>query len=126
MAAPALRPEPCLCAGAGDAGELRSQPEGRSEGREGPRVLRGCVGLMCRCSDGKGGDVISSLGLYFVQPYIFLFLRFSCSWLCWVFFAAHRLSLVVAGGGSSLMVAASLDAEHRLYVSGLQQLWSPG
>ena len=41
--------------------------------------------------------------------------------LCWVFFAAHRLSLVAASGGCSLVVVcgsliavASLVAEHGL------------
>ena len=42
-------------------------------------------------------------------------------WLCWVFIASHRLSLVVASRGSSLVVVqelliamAFLVAEHQL------------
>ena len=41
-------------------------------------------------------------------------------WLCWVFIAVHRLSLVAASGGYSLVAhgiliaMASLAAEHRV------------
>ena len=51
----------------------------------------------------------------------FFFNNFIYFWLCWVFIAAHRLSLVAASRGYSadtvhglLIVMASL-AEHRLY-----------
>ena len=52
-------------------------------------------------------------------------------WLYWIFAALHRLSLVVASGGHSVVVCepivvASLVAEHRLWVGGLQQLQHTG
>ena len=64
--------------------------------------------------------------------YVFVF------WLQWVSVAVHRLSLVVAGGGSSVLqcrlltAAASPVAEHRLQAGGLQEscvgsrVWFPG
>ena len=55
----------------------------------------------------------------------FLFISF---WLHWVFIVAHRLSLVAASGGYSLVVVhglliavASLVAEHRLQGTQLVQ-----
>ena len=46
-------------------------------------------------------------------------------WLCWVFFVAHRLSLIVVSGGYSLIVVgglliavASLIVEHGLWSVG--------
>ena len=39
----------------------------------------------------------------FFNMYIFFFFKKSISWLCWVFVAAHKLSLTVAGGGYSLL-----------------------
>ena len=57
----------------------------------------------------------------------FFFNNFIYFWLCWVFIAAHRLSLVVVSGGYSLVamhgrliVAASLFGEHGLSACGLQ------
>ena len=52
-------------------------------------------------------------------------------WLYWIFAALHRLSLVVASEGHSVVlcepiVVASLVAEHRLWVGGLQQLQHAG
>ena len=41
---------------------------------------------------GKGG--ISSLLFFFFNFYLFIYL-----WLCWVFIAAHGLSLVAVSGG---------------------------
>ena len=58
--------------------------------------------------------------LYFLQFFflfkIYLFIYF---WLCWVFVAAHGLSLVAASGGfvavhGLLIVVASLVVEHGL------------
>ena len=56
--------------------------------------------------------------------FVFNFLKdfkiFICFWLCWVFVAAHGLSLFVASRDylvvvqGSLIVVASLIAEHRL------------
>ena len=50
---------------------------------------------------------------------------FVCFWLCWVFVAVIRLSLVVASGGYSLAVVCgllitvgSLVAQHRLQSCG--------
>ena len=50
-----------------------------------------------------------------------------CFWLCWVFIAAHGLSLVVERRSRSLalvcrllVAVASLVAEHRLQVCWLQ------
>ena len=58
-------------------------------------------------------------------PFFFFF-----SWLCWAFVAAQAFSLVVTSGVCSLVVVrgllivlASLAAERRLQVRGLQQLW---
>ena len=52
---------------------------------------------------------------------IFFLNNFIYFWLCWVFIAAHMLSLVVVSGGYSLVVVhghliavASLVAEHRV------------
>ena len=42
-----------------------------------------------------------------IQPTAFLFLLFVCLWLCWVFVAAHGLSVAVADGGSSLIAVLS-------------------
>ena len=57
-------------------------------------------------------------GLCIIFKKIFKFIYF---WLCWVFFAASRLSLVVGSGGYSLVAlhrlliaVASLIVEHRL------------
>ena len=56
--------------------------------------------------------------LFFIYLFIILFIYF---WLCWVFVAAHGLSLVVASRGYSsvvvhrlLIAVASLVAEHGL------------
>ena len=60
------------------------------------------------------------------------FLRTFYFWLWWAFVAARRLSLVVAGGGYSvaarrlLAALASLVAELRIQVCGLQYLWLVG
>ena len=57
---------------------------------------------------------------HFFYVCLFLF-YFICFWLCWVFVAAHGLSLAAASRGSSLVaiqglliVVAPLVAEHRL------------
>ena len=53
--------------------------------------------------------------IIYVDPLIYFF------WLCWVFVAVRSLSLVaVSGVGGLLIVVASLLAEHRLQVRGLQ------
>ena len=57
-------------------------------------------------------EVISHCGVFFV-----LFLFF---WLHWVFVAAHRLSLVAAGGGYSLLRCAGFSLRWLLL------LWSTG
>ena len=63
------------------------------------------------------------------KPYhIFLFSIYLLIFLCcWVFTAAHRLSLVVVSGGPLVLVVhglhiavSSLVAEHRLKACGLQ------
>ena len=67
------------------------------------------------------------------KPMLFLavsavfFFFFFFFWLCWVFVAVRRLSLVVASAGllfvvvrGLLIAVASLFAEHRLYVLRLQ------
>ena len=58
---------------------------------------------------------------FLIQLVLFIFNLYSYFWLCWVFIAVHRLSLVVASGGYSLVVAfgplvavASLVTEHGL------------
>ena len=58
---------------------------------------------------------------------IFFFNNFIYFWLCCVFIAAHRLSLVVVSGGYSLVVVhghlivvASPFGEHGLSAHGLQ------
>ena len=48
---------------------------------------------------------------HFLKIYLFIYL-FIYLWLCWVFTAAHRLSLVAVSG--LLIVVASLVAEHGL------------
>ena len=47
----------------------------------------------------------SSTNPIYVQYCIFIYLKhvFICFWLCWVFVAVHRLSLVVLSRGSSLV-----------------------
>ena len=49
---------------------------------------------------------------------IFFLNNFIYFWLCWVFIAAHRLSLVVVHG--HLIVMASPFGEHGLSAHGLQ------
>ena len=49
------------------------------------------------------------LGHFFFSGSLFFFLFI---WLCWVFIAAHRLSLVAVHG--LLIAVASLVADHRL------------
>ena len=54
---------------------------------------------------------------------------FLCFWLCWVFLAAHGLSLAVVSGGHSLAAGAGfswLAAEHRLQEHRLQSLQHSG
>ena len=61
----------------------------------------------------------------------FFFCSKICCWLCWVFTAAPRLSLVAASGAYPLVVVyrlfkavASLVVEHRCSrACGLQELW---
>ena len=61
-----------------------------------------------------------------------LFLNNIYFWLCWIFVATHRLSLVVASRGYSLVVVCRLliavasVAEHGLQTSGLPSLWHLG
>ena len=57
------------------------------------------------------------MSFYFLKIFIYLFIF----WLCWVFVAARRLSLVAASGGlcffvvcGLLIAGASLVAEHGL------------
>lgn len=40
----------------------------------------------------------------------FIYFIYFYSWLCWVFTAAHRLTLVAASGGSSLVAVQGLLA----------------
>ena len=64
----------------------------------------------------------SPLFILYMCVYIYTHMcyLFICFWLCWVFVAAHGLSLVVASRDylvvvqGSLIVVASLIAEHRL------------
>ena len=65
--------------------------------------------------------------------FLLLFINFCIYfWLCWVFVAARRLSLVAASGGYSLLRCAGfslrwlLVAEHKLQVRGPQQLCHAG
>ena len=69
-------------------------------------------------------------GLFHLFVYFPIYLL--CFWLCWVFVAACRLSLVVASGGYSLagvhgflVVVASL-VEHRPEGPWAQELWCTG
>ena len=70
--------------------------------------------------------LITSLLDWSLKKYLFI------SWLCWVFIAIGRLSLVVASGDDSLDVVCGLLTvvaslvQHRLYSAGLQQLWLAG
>ena len=55
--------------------------------------------------------------LFFSPQFIYLFIYF---WLCWVFVAAHRLSLVAASGGYSLLRCTGFSLQWLLL------LWSMG
>ena len=78
-------------------------------------------GLPCarHCTLHVEGEGQTRLGgcSFFFKIYLFYLFYF---WLCWVFVAAHRLSLVVASGGYSslgcrlLIAVASLVEEHGL------------
>ena len=82
------------------------------------------------CQARKSGELVlkasklpdgfqESIFFFFLMIYLFIYL-FIYFWLCWVFVAAHRLSLVAARGAlfmalSGLLIAvASLAAEHGL------------
>ena len=67
-------------------------------------------------------DLENSLLFYiyiyiFKNKFIYLFIYF---WLRWVFFAAHRLSLVAASGGYSSLQCAGFSLQWLLL------LWSTG
>ena len=59
-----------------------------------------------------------TVSFFFLSFYLFTYF-----WLCWVFVALHRLSLVVAGGGLSFVaVRRLLVVEHGLQARTLQSL----
>ena len=67
------------------------------------------------------------------QGLFFFFFKVVNFWLCWVFVAKHRLSLVAASRGYSLVIVCRflfavvfLVADHRFQACGLPWLWLTG
>ena len=79
-----------------------------------------CFVLFPQACFGNSGSFIFLIFIYFYLFFKNKFIYFSYCWLCWVFAAAHRLSLVAASGGYSSLQCAGfslrglLIAEHGL------------